>query len=65
MEAPTAQLMQMHLKTLAVDSAPVRGAADGEADASLETLAEKNKCVRLSGFLGWTCGLDMWYEGVG
>ena len=43
-EAPPAQLMQMHLKTLAVDSAPVRGAADGEANAttpSLDTLAEK------------------------
>ena len=41
-EAPTAQLMQTHLKTLAADS--VRGAADAEADAttpSLDTLTEK------------------------
>ena len=62
-EAPPAQLMQMHRKTLAVDSALVRGAADGEADAttpSLETLAEKKKCVRLSRFLGWTSRLDLW-----
>ena len=56
MEAPPAQLMQMHLKTLAVDSAPVRGAADGEADAttpSLDTLTEKK--VRA---LVWISRLD-------
>ena len=58
MEAPPAQLMQMHLKTLAVDSAPVWGAADGEADAttpSLDTLTEK----KVRAFV-WISRLDLW-----
>ena len=46
MEAPPAQLM--HRKTVAVGSAPVRGAGDGEPDAVTPHSRSKNKAsVRL------------------
>ena len=49
MEAPSAQLM--HRKTVAVGSAPVRGAGDGETDAVTPQPLEKQseRATRLVG----------------